>query len=78
VHRQTAAVTDPDPSLPETTAPEPTTDDDHGAALERSADAIQDAQEAGGGVAANDDITSLDERREGENSDNPDGGGGLP
>jgi hypothetical protein len=58
-----------DPSAP---------DDDGGAALESSADAIQEAREAEGTVAAADDITSEDDDRAGEHSLDPDGQGGQP
>jgi hypothetical protein len=62
---------------PQTTA-ETTTEDDHGAALERAAGSIQEAREAEGTVAAADDITSQDEERAGEHSPDPDGEGGRP
>jgi hypothetical protein len=51
---------------------------DDGAALDRAAESIRDAQAAEGTVAANEDITSLDEQRAGEHSETPDGGGELP
>jgi hypothetical protein len=69
--------------LPATDQPDPSTArpdvaDDHGAALDRAADAIRDAQEAQGSVAAHDDITSRDDDRAGEYSEDPDGEGGHP
>ena len=67
-----------DPSQPDTTNAPPAVDDDGGAALERSSGSIREAREAEGSVAAHDDITSLDEQREGEHSEDPDGEGGAP
>ena len=63
-----------------TPEPNPATpaEDDQGAALERAAESIQEAQEAGGRVVANDDITTADEARAGEHSQSPDGEGGRP
>ena len=72
---------------PETTGPDSTpTDpaatpgagDDQGAALDRAADSIREAREAEGGVAANDDITTRDDERAGEYSEDPGGEGGHP
>ncbi len=59
------------------TSPETTTDD-QGAALDRASEAIDEAREAEGSVAASDDITSHDEARAGEHSEDPDGTGGHP
>ena len=67
--------------LPGTTPNDTTAEtlhDDDGAALERSAEAIRDAKDAGGTVAAHEDITSLDDRRAGDQSVDPDGEGGTP
>lgn len=71
--------------LPESTQPktdQPATEsqlpDDHGEALERSAASIREAREAEGTVAANDDITTRDDERAGEYSEDPGGEGGHP
>ena len=55
-----------------------TGDDDGGAALERAQDAIDEAHDAQGSVAAHDDITSRDEAMAGEHSEDPGGEGGHP
>lgn len=72
----------PDDPQPAATIDGTTTDeataDDQSAALDRAAGAIREAKDAEGTVAANEDITSRDDEHAGENSDNPDGGGGLP
>jgi hypothetical protein len=68
--------TEPDPSASNTDVASP--DDEDGAALRRSAESIREAREAEGGVAASDDITTLDEDRAGEYSEDPDGEGGHP
>jgi hypothetical protein len=63
-------------------ADEPRTDpvggDDGGAALERAQEAIDDARDAEGGVAANDDITTHDDAMAGEYSEDAYGEGGHP
>ncbi|MGI3784519.1 MAG: hypothetical protein ACRYG2_27480 [Janthinobacterium lividum] len=64
--------------LPSTSEPETTLPDDDGAALERAARSIREAHDAEGQVAANDDITSADEAKAGEHSEDPDGTGGHP
>jgi hypothetical protein len=69
--------------LPATDQPDPSTaspgvEDDHGAALDRAAESIREAQEAGGSVAAHDDITTRDDERAGEYSEDPNGEGGHP
>jgi hypothetical protein len=69
--------------LPATDQPDPSTStsgvvDDHGAALERAAQSIREAQDAEGGVAAHDDITTRDDERAGEYSEDPNGEGGHP
>jgi hypothetical protein len=50
--------------------PETTTEDD-GGALDRAAESIHEARDAEGAVAANDDITSLDEERAEVHSEDP-------
>lgn len=67
----------PDPSTDVSTDGPPVESDD-GEALERAAGSIRDAKAAEGTVAANEDITSLDDQRAGEHSETPEGGGGLP
>ena len=52
--------------------------DDGGAALERSAEAIDDAREAEAPVAASDDISARDDEMAGEYSEDPGGEGGHP
>jgi len=52
--------------------------DDGGAALDRAEEAIDDARDARASVAANDDITALDDERAGEYSETPDGESGAP
>jgi hypothetical protein len=59
---------DHDPATESATAT-PTVDDD--AALDRSAEAIREARDAEGTVAANDDITSRDDERAEEHSEDP-------
>ena len=71
-------MTDLPGSLPETSTTDLHVEDDHGAALERSADAIREARDAEGGVAAHGDITSADADHAGEASEDPDGQGGTP
>jgi hypothetical protein len=72
----------PENDLPETDQPETATaapaTDDHGDALERSAESIREARDAEGTVAANDDITARDDERAGEYSEDPGGEGGHP
>lgn len=68
----------PETSQPETTPAETQVADDHGAALERAAESIREAREAGGTVAAHEDITTQDDARAGEHSEDPDGEGGHP
>lgn len=68
----------PQTSPPETTPATASLSDDDGAALERSTASIREAKEAAGSVAAHEDITSLDDRRAGEQSEDPDGQGGAP
>lgn len=53
-------------------------DDDGGAALERAQEAIDDAQDAQGSVAAHDDITTRDDAVAGKYSEDPGGEGGHP
>ena len=69
--------TRPESTEPETSPPVRGADDD-GEALERAAAAIREAHEAEGSVAANDDITTRDDERAGEHSEDPDGEGGHP
>lgn len=80
--RQTATVTDqPAETQPDTTDAStdgPPADDDQSAALDRSAEAIREAKDAEGTVAAHDDITAADEDRSGEASQDPEGEGGMP
>ena len=75
--------------LPESTQPETSpseTDEprvpedvgDGGEALERAAESIREARDAEGTVAASDDITSRDDERAGEYSEDPGGEGGHP
>ena len=45
---------------------------------ERSAESLREAREAEGTVAASDDITSRDDERAGEYSEDPGGEGGHP
>lgn len=52
--------------------------DDGGAALERAQEAIDEAQEAEGAVAAHDDITSRDDTMAGAYSEDPGGEDGHP
>lgn len=69
----------PESTQPETDQPQPAhVADDHGEALERSAESLREAREAEGTVAASDDITSRDDERAGEYSEDPDGEGGHP
>ncbi|HEY0237682.1 MAG TPA: hypothetical protein VGC37_03480 [Friedmanniella sp.] len=70
-------MSDPTDTPQSATSPETTTDD-QGAALDRASDAIDEAREAEGRVAASDDITSRDEAHAGEHSEDPDGSGGHP
>ncbi|SER08865.1 hypothetical protein [Microlunatus flavus] len=67
---------EPDPT-PAPAAGDPA-GDDHGAALERSAEAIDEAREAEAPVAARDDITTRDSEMAGEYSEDPGGEGGHP
>jgi hypothetical protein len=55
------------------TATDSATDDDQGAALGRSAEAIHEARDAEGSVEANDDITSRDDERAEQHSEDPGG-----
>ena len=70
----------PDTSQPDeqTSHEHPPVADDDGAALERAAESIKEAEAAEGDVASNDDITVLDEQRAGAYSEDPDGSGGHP
>lgn len=72
---------DADDSAPEPT-PEPgietETETDDGGPLDRATESIREARDAEGTVAAHDDITSLDEQRAGEYSEDPGGEGGHP
>ena len=74
---ETAAETPADTTA-ETAGQARTGDDDGGAALERAQDAIDEAHDAQGSVAAHDDITSRDEAMAGEYSEDPGGEGGHP
>lgn len=58
--------------------PSSTPEDDRGAALERAAESIREAQDAEDRVAAHDDITTRDDERAGEYSEDPGGEGGHP
>jgi hypothetical protein len=75
--------------LPDTDQPDPATDgpvpdapapdaQDDGDALGRASAAIREAHDAEGAVAANDDITTRDDERAGEHSEDPGGEGGHP
>jgi hypothetical protein len=64
--------------LPSENEPETTLTDDHGAALERAAESIHEAHDAEGRVAAHGDITTADDAKAGEYSEDPDGTGGHP
>jgi hypothetical protein len=68
----------PDPTQPDTSTEDPTTGPDGETALGRADDAIREARDAGGRVAANEDITTLDDQRAGAYSEDPDGEGGHP
>ena len=68
----------PGTSTTETTTTNPPVEDADAGPLERADESIREARDAEGGVAANDDITSLDEQREGDASENPDGEAGHP
>jgi len=68
----------PHDAQPETSTEGLPAEDDQGAALARSAQAIDEARGAEGGVAANDDITSHDEERAGQHSEDPDAEGPTP
>ncbi len=56
---------------------DPTTDADE-TPLERAAESIREAKDAEGEVAAHDDITTLDDERAGEYSEDAGGEGGHP
>ena len=70
--------TQPDTTRPDTSTEDPTTTADGETALERSGDAIREAKDAGGSVAASEDITTLDDQRAGDYSEDPNGEGGHP
>lgn len=59
-------------------APGPHVEDDHGAALDRADESIREAKDAAGTVVAHDDITTADDDRAGEYSEDPGGEGGHP
>ncbi|GAA3564562.1 hypothetical protein GCM10022197_20290 [Microlunatus spumicola] len=63
---------------PDTSTEDPTRTEDGGTALEQAGEAIREAKDAGGTVAANEDITTLDAQRAGEYSEDPGGEGGHP
>lgn len=66
----------PETNQPDTTAEDPTTTESGETALGRADEAIREAKDAGGTVAANDDITTLDDQRAGDYSEDPGGEGG--
>jgi hypothetical protein len=68
----------PETSQPETTDEDPTVDEHGETALEHTEKAIHEARDAGGSVAASGDITTLDDQRAGEYSEDPGGEGGHP
>jgi hypothetical protein len=68
----------PDDIQPQTTTSGAPAEDDQGAALARAGEAIDEARGAEGDVAAHDDITSRDDARAGQHSEDPDGEGGHP
>jgi hypothetical protein len=66
---------DPQPDRETTTGSAPGTPPaDDGSALDRAATAIHEARDAEGTVAANDDITSRDDERAEQHSDDPGAG----
>jgi hypothetical protein len=67
-----------DTSETETTPTSPPADAGGTEALDQAAKSIRDAKDAEGHVAANDDITTRDDDRAGEHSEDPDGTGGHP
>lgn len=69
---------EPEATRPGTSTEDPTTAEDGGTALERAGEAIREAKDAGGTVAANEDITTLDDQRAGDYSEDPGGEGGHP
>ena len=71
-------MTEPHDAQPENSAEGLPAEDDQGAALARSAEAIDEARGAEGSVTANDDITSRDEARAGQHSEDPDAEGPTP
>lgn len=73
--RQTAGMSDQE-NTPETTTASVPDEDGQGAALDRAAEAIQEAKDAGGRVAANDDITAVDAQRAGDAAPDPEADGG--
>ena len=70
----------PETDQPKTDQPDTTTDagDDQDDALARAAESIREARDAEGAVVANDDITTRDDERAGEHSEDPGGEGGHP
>lgn len=68
--RQTAGMSDQD-TTPETTTESVPDEQGEDVALDRAADAIQEAKDAGGRVAANDDITAVDAQRAGDAAPDP-------
>jgi len=68
----------PETDQPDTSAEDPTTTEGGETALGRADDAIREAKDAGGTVAANEDITTLDDQRAGDYSEDPNGEGGHP
>ena len=70
----------PETDQPRTDQSDTTTDarDDQDDALARAAESIREARDAEGAVAANDDITTRDDERAGEHSEDPGGEGGHP
>ena len=72
-------MTEPNATPPENAhSPSGESRDDQGAALDRAAESIREAQDAEGTVASSDDITSRDAERAGEHSEDPGGEGGHP